>query len=56
MSSQKNNKDHLDKFINDLNQWVLNIMSGDLTSRIKNSDEKDLKTLCHELKYCFRNV
>ena len=49
MSSQKNNKDHLDKFINDLNQWVLNIMSGDLTSRIKNSDEKDLKTLCTNL-------
>lgn len=49
MSSQKNNKDHLGKFINDLNQWVLNIMSGDLTSRIKNSDEKDLKTLCTNL-------
>ena len=49
MSSQKNNKDHLGKFINDLNQWVLNIMSGDLTSRIKNSDKKDLKTLCTNL-------
>ena len=49
MSSQKNNKDHLDKFIKDLNQWVLNIMSGDLTSRIKSSDAEDLKILCSNL-------
>ena len=43
MSSLKNNKDYLDKFITDLNQWVLNIMSGDLNSRIDESEAKDLK-------------
>jgi len=43
MSSQKNKKNHLDEFIKDLNQWVLNIMSGDLSARIKTSDLKDLK-------------
>ena len=45
MSNPKSKKDQLDKFIEDLNQWVLNIMSGDLTSRIENSYSKDLKKL-----------
>tara|TARA_B100000902_G_scaffold319576_1_gene311859 strand:- start:1049 stop:1981 length:933 start_codon:yes stop_codon:yes gene_type:complete len=49
MSSQKNNKDQVEKFIHDLNQWVLNIMSGDLSSRIKQSDSKDLKVLSSNL-------
>lgn len=49
MSSQKNKKNHLDEFIKDLNQWVLNIMSGDLTARIKTSDLKDLKILSSNL-------
>tara|TARA_Y100000996_G_scaffold217474_1_gene170857 strand:+ start:5836 stop:6768 length:933 start_codon:yes stop_codon:yes gene_type:complete len=49
MSSLKNNKDYLDKFITDLNQWVLNIMSGDLNSRIDESEAKDLKVLCSNL-------
>ena len=45
MSSQKNKNNYLDEFIKDLSQWALNIMSGDLSSRIKTSDSKDLKTL-----------
>ena len=49
MSSQKNNKDQVEKFINDLNQWVLNIMSGDLSSRIEQSKSKDLKALSSNL-------
>ena len=49
MSSQKNNKDQVEKFIHDLNQWVLNIMSGDLSSRIEQSDYKDLKVLSSNL-------
>ena len=49
MSSQKNKNNHLDEFIKDLSQWALNIMSGDLTSRIKTSDSKDLKTLSSNL-------
>ena len=49
MSSLKNKKDHLNVFIEDLSQWVLNIMSGDLTSRIKKSESKDLKVLSSNL-------
>tara|TARA_B110000444_G_scaffold105979_1_gene100271 strand:- start:220 stop:1158 length:939 start_codon:yes stop_codon:yes gene_type:complete len=49
MSSQKNKNNHLDEFIKDLGQWVLNIMSGDLTSRIKTSNSKDLKILSSNL-------
>ena len=49
MSSQKNKNNYLDEFIKDLSQWALNIMSGDLTSRIKTSDSKDLKTLSSNL-------
>ena len=45
VEDQKNNKDQVEKFIHDLNQWVLNIMSGDLSSRIEQSDYKDLKVL-----------
>ena len=45
MSSQKNKKNYSDEFIKELNQWVLNIMSGDLSSRIKSSDQKNLKSL-----------
>ena len=50
MSSPKNKISELDEFIEDLNQWVLNIMSGDLSSRIQCSTKsKDLKTLCSNL-------
>lgn len=50
MSSPKNKISELDEFIDDLNQWVLNIMSGDLSSRIQCSTKsKDLKTLCSNL-------
>lgn len=49
MSSQKNNKNSLENFIKDLNEWVLNIMSGDLSSRIDCGDSKDLKILCSNL-------
>ena len=49
MSSQKNKKNYSDEFIKELNQWVLNIMSGDLSSRIKSSDQKNLKSLCSNL-------
>jgi two-component system nitrate/nitrite sensor histidine kinase NarX len=49
MSSQKNKKNYSDEFIKELNQWVLNIMSGDLSSRIKSSDQKNLKPLCSNL-------
>lgn len=45
MSNPKSNKNQLDRFIEDLNQWVLNIMSGDLSSRIEISGSNDLKTL-----------
>jgi len=45
MSNPKSNKNQLDRFIEDLNQWVLNIMSGDLSSRIETSGSNDLKTL-----------
>ena len=43
MSSQQNKKDHINKFIENLNQWVLNIMSGDLSSRINVSESEDLQ-------------
>ena len=49
MSSQQNKKDHINKFIENLNQWVLNIMSGDLSSRINVSESEDLQILCDNL-------
>jgi len=49
MSNPKNKKDQIEEFIKDLNQWLLNIMSGDLTSRVKISSHKDLKNLCSNL-------
>jgi two-component system nitrate/nitrite sensor histidine kinase NarX len=49
MSSQQNKKDHINEFIENLNQWVLNIMSGDLSSRINVSESEDLQILCSNL-------
>ena len=49
MLSQKNKKDHEHEFIENLKQWVLNIMSGDLSSRIKISKSNDLNVVCDNL-------
>ena len=49
MSSQQNKKDHINEFIENLNQWVLNIMSGDLSARINISELEDLQILCSNL-------
>jgi signal transduction histidine kinase len=43
------NKKETEEFIQNLNQWVLNIMSGDLKSRIKISKSDELKNLCGNL-------
>jgi two-component system nitrate/nitrite sensor histidine kinase NarX len=49
MLSQKNKKDHEHEFIENLKQWALNIMSGDLSSRIKISKSDDLNVVCDNL-------
>ena len=49
MLSQKNKKDHEHEFIENLKQWALNIMSGDLSSRIKISKSNDLNVVCDNL-------
>ena len=49
MLSQKNKKDHEHEFIENLKQWALNIMSGDLSSRIKISKSGDLNVVCDNL-------
>jgi len=49
MLSQKNKKDHEREFIENLKQWALNIMSGDLSSRIKISKSDDLNVVCDNL-------
>ena len=49
MSSQKNKIDHANEFIENLKQWVLNIMSGDLSSRIEISKSNDLNIVCDNL-------
>jgi len=48
MSNLKSKKE-IEEFIKNLNQWVLNIMSGDLNSRIKISKSNELKNLCGNL-------
>ena len=49
MLSQKNKKDHEHEFIENLKQWALNIMSGELSSRIKISKSNDLNVVCDNL-------
>jgi two-component system nitrate/nitrite sensor histidine kinase NarX len=49
MLSQKNKKDHEHEFIENLKQWALNIMSGDLSSRIKISKSDHLNVVCDNL-------
>ena len=50
MSSPKSKTSQLGEFIEDLNEWVLNIMSGDLSSRIQcQTKSEELKTLCSNL-------
>jgi two-component system nitrate/nitrite sensor histidine kinase NarX len=49
MLSQKNKKDHEHEFLENLKQWALNIMSGDLSSRIKISKSDDLNVVCDNL-------
>ena len=49
MLSQKNKKNHEHEFIENLKQWALNIMSGDLSSRIKISKSNDLNVVCDNL-------
>lgn len=48
MLNPKSKKD-IDIFIKNLNQWVLNVMAGDLNSRVKFSDSLELKPLCDNL-------
>jgi two-component system nitrate/nitrite sensor histidine kinase NarX len=49
MLSQKNKKDHEHEFLENLKQWALNIMSGDLSSRIKISKSDHLNVVCDNL-------
>jgi two-component system nitrate/nitrite sensor histidine kinase NarX len=55
MLSQKNKKDHEHEFIENLKQWALNIMSGDLSSRIKISKSDDLNVVCDNLNIVSEN-